>query len=557
MADEKIVGDTLFIDMKYVILYYKLGYKEISPDIFEKNYADCTIVIYSEKQIFSYKYAYYSLLNHKDFVILECLNRLLELGYSSNEIQLPGDDCDIELIQNKISWMNIICEQWGDDFKEKNASFQPQNHLPCVIYTSKFSGGLIDVISSIYYGNKTYNHGIFEGECIPFKFDESYLWNPIQINEYGDEFIVKNDVLIKYSGEDENVVIPDGIVKIESGAFWNCTNISSIHIPDTVISIGGDAFVYCTNLKQINIPSGLNEMGDDPFAGCPSLEIKNYSDAFILEDGVLFDCDKKILIHYNSNNMRKAYTIPESVEWIGKHSFYNCKSLEKLVITENVSYMGNNPFSDCESLVLENHSPYFCYENGALLNREKTLLIHYSMVVKQEKYIIPDTVRTIGRNSFWNCRNLKKVVIPANVRQVGYNPFSHCIHLELENHSRFYAEKDGILFDENYKELICCTSVAAQNGVKLPNTLLSIGRNSFSGCESLVKIMIPDSVKTISRGAFSDCTGLQIVELPEKLDSIGEWAFSYCENLKQIEISSSTKIAINSFRGTDVEIIRK
>ncbi len=157
----------------------------------KKKYADCTIVIYSEKQIFSYKYAIYSLLDHKDFVILECINRLLELGYSSNEIQLSGDDCDIELIENKISRLNIICEQWGDDFKEKNASFQPENHLPCVIYTSKFSGGLIDVISSIYYGNKTYDHGIFEEGCTPFKFDDSYLWNSIQIKEYGDEFIVK------------------------------------------------------------------------------------------------------------------------------------------------------------------------------------------------------------------------------------------------------------------------------------------------------------------------------------------------------------------------------
>lgn len=557
MANEKIVCDTLFIDMKYVILYHKLGYKETSPDIFEKIYPDCTIFIYSEKQIFSYNDVFYSLIDHKDFVILECLDRLLKLGYSSEEIRLNEDDCDIVLMQNKIPRLNIICEQWGDDFKEKNASFRPKNHLPYVIYTSKLSGGLIDIISYIYYGKNIYNQGIFDDGCVPFKFEESSLWNSTQINEYPPEFEVKNDILLKYSGEDENVVIPYGIVKIESGAFWNCTLITSVNIPDTVISIGGDAFVYCTNLKTINIPSSLKEMGDDPFAGCPSLEIKNYSDALILENGVLFDCSKKILIHYNSNNTRKTYTIPKSVEWIGKHSFYNCKSLKKLVITENVNYMGNNPFSDCENLILENHSPYFFYENGALLNRDKNLLMHYSMGAKQEKYIIPDTVRTIGRNSFWNCRNLKKIVIPANVRQLGYNPFSHCTHLELENHSPFYAEKDGILYDKNYKELICCTSVAAENGVKLPNTLLSIGRNSFSGCESLLKIIIPDSVKTISRGAFSDCKGLQEVELPKTLDSIGEWAFSYCENLKQIEISSSTKIAINSFRGTDVEIIRK
>lgn len=62
MANEKIVCDTLFIDMKYVILYHKLGYKETSPDVFEKNYADCTIVIYSEKQIFSFKNIFFPFL---------------------------------------------------------------------------------------------------------------------------------------------------------------------------------------------------------------------------------------------------------------------------------------------------------------------------------------------------------------------------------------------------------------------------------------------------------------------------------------------------------------
>jgi len=383
MANEKIVCDTLFIDMKYVILYHKLGFEETSPDIFEKSFNDGNIVIFSENQNFYYKNKYYPLLDHKDFVILECLNRLLEIGYSSDEIYLNSNYYDIELIQNEIPLLNIICEQWGDDFKGKIDSFQNLKEIPCVIYTSKLSGGLIDVISSIFYRNNIYNHGIFEDGCVPFNFKESDLWNSIQINEYPPDFEVENDVLLKYSGNDENVIIPAGIIKIESGAFWNCTFISTVYIPETVHSIGGDAFVYCTNLLKINLPSSLNEIGDDPFAGCLSIRIENDSDAFILENGVLFDREKKRLIHYNSNNISKDYTIPNTVEWIGKHSFYKCNYLEKVVISENVNFMGNNPFSDCENLILENHSPHFVYENGALLNHDKTLLMHYSKGLKK------------------------------------------------------------------------------------------------------------------------------------------------------------------------------
>ncbi len=219
--------------------------------------------------------------------------------------------------------------------------------------------------------------------------------------------------------------------------------------------------------------------------------------------------------------------------------------------------MGNNPFSDCENLILENRSPFFVYENGALLNREKTLLMHYSMAADTAIYHIPHTVRTVGRNAFWNCHKLKKIIIPPNVRQLGYNPFSHCRNLTLENHSPFYAEKNGVLYDRDYKELICCTNVAAQDGVHLPDTLLSIGRNSFSGCESLKSITIPDSVRSISRGAFSNCRNLEEVILPVNLESIGEWAFNNCECLKRIEIGQGTKIAINTFMGTETVVIRR
>ena len=63
--------DTLFIDMKYIILYRKLGYDEIAPDVFRYLYADTEITIYSEKQRFEFRGNDYPLLQYKDFVLLE------------------------------------------------------------------------------------------------------------------------------------------------------------------------------------------------------------------------------------------------------------------------------------------------------------------------------------------------------------------------------------------------------------------------------------------------------------------------------------------------------
>ncbi|OPY34227.1 MAG: hypothetical protein A4E32_00499 [Methanomassiliicoccales archaeon PtaU1.Bin124] len=548
MNKDRIVADTLFIDMKYVILYWILEYREMGPDIFEKDYGTLKIRIESEKQRFMFKDEWYPLTDHKDFVILECIDRLLRIGYLPDNLSLTNER-NLALVKDDVPFLQIICEQWGEDYERAVSATLGNSDV--IIYTSKLSGGLIDFKYEYLEKGKRFSTGVFEDNIYPFSFNPH---NIASKNVYSDDFLVKNDVLLKYIGKEKNVVIPHGIEKIESGAFWNCTFLEEITIPDGVRSIGGDAFIYCDNLKMINIPSSIEKIGDDPFAGSANLLINNESPHFHLIKEILFDSDEKRLIHYGSHMKAERYEIPLTVEWIGKHSFYKNRHLKKVVITENVRFVGNNAFSDCENITLENRSPNFVYTDGSLLNKEQTTLIHYSLGTDQDEYVIPRSVRTVGRNSFWNCRRLKRIVITENVRQIGYNPFANCSNLEIICLSPYYKVEDGILYDKDGLELICCTSRAAFNGVSISQGVLSIGRNSFTGCESLKEIEIPPSVKTISRGAFSGCSNLQRVVLPDGVSSIGEWAFAYCPKLKNLEIGKGTKIAVNTFFGSNTEV---
>ncbi len=552
MSKEKMVMGTLFIDMKYVILYRKLGFLEIKPDIFEKKYSGIEILIESEKQRFLFKKSWYPLVAHKDFVILECIDRLLKKGYEEKDIEIgKGSTCDI-VISNGQTRVNVRCEQWGEDYDNCAKNLHADSAIFC-LYTSKLAGGLIDSRNVILVSGERFCRGIFERDIKPFRFLFTNIQSP---KKYNPDFLVENDTLVKYLGHERNVVIPEGIVKIETGAFWSCTFIDSIVIPDTTTCIGGDAFIYCRDLKKINIPRYVDQMGDDPFAGCDNLSITNESPYFIWEDGVLFSQNISMLIHYNPQNLATTYEIPFSVDWIGKHSFYKCNNLEKVIISKSVKFMGNNVFSDCEKLTLENHSPYFVYENGALYNAEKTTVIHYSMGYPNDILELANTVRTVGRNSFWNCRRLKKIIIPPSVRQVGYNPFASCVNLEIENHSSNYIVEKGILYDKDQKELICCTSKAAKEGVAIPPSVLNIGRNSFCGCESLKELIIPQTVKTIGRGAFSECINLEKIFIPHTVESIGEWAFSGCKKMTYIEIPRHILIIANVFNGCDAKVIR-
>jgi hypothetical protein len=488
-------------------------------------------------------------------VMLECIDRLLKKGYKEEKIVLNGDYDLVLLNENDENFASFFFDEWGKKYDKLLSSFNYDGKGNIILYASQLSGGLIEYKSTIYTKNGIFDRGFFETKAKLYSANYALATNKPVVSENKD-FIIIGDELIKYVGTQQFVSIPDGIVKIMTGAFWNNTIIEKVIIPDTVTCIAGDAFVYCDNLTEIIIPVNVEEIGDNPFAGCLKIKLENKSDKFRLEDGILFDSSKKCLIHYTPSKIEDNYSIPESIEWIGKHSFYKCLNLKQVTISQNVAYMGNNAFSDCSNIVLINKSPYFQYEGGILYNRDYTQVFHYSLGSKIKDVKIKEGVRTIGRNSFWNARNINKVTIPSTVRQIGYNPFAYCINVEFDVYSPNYTTYNNVLYSSDYHEIVCCSAKAVIRGtVKLHDKTISIGRNAFTGCERLQSIALPQTLKTIARGAFSYCGKLKKIHIPKSVDFLGDWAFNNCMALKTVELPKGLKIEPNTFKNCPAEII--
>ena len=101
-----------------------------------------------------------------------------------------------------------------------------------------------------------------------------------------------------------------------------------------------------------------------------------------------------------------------------------------------------------------------------------------------------------------------------------------------------------------------------ESDITIPLGISSIGKDAFSGNNTLTKVYIPDEVTSIDYAAFENCKNLEKVVIGDGVKSIGSAAFSGCQSLKEINIPRYTEtIGSGSFAAcpnlTDIAIDEK
>ena len=96
-----------------------------------------------------------------------------------------------------------------------------------------------------------------------------------------------------------------------------------------------------------------------------------------------------------------------------------------------------------------------------------------------------------------------------------------------------------------YRAFYCC----GVSSVTIPNSVISIDNEAFSGCHSLTSVTIPNSVTTIGNSAFYNCSGLTSVTIPNSVTNIDAFAFYGCSGLTSVIIPNSvTNIGMYAFK---------
>ncbi len=252
----------------------------------------------------------------------------------------------------------------------------------------------------------------------------------------------------------------------------------------------------------------------------PTLAKSDTNSNYLTEDGlydVNVDTEKKTAtINYltDKNEDKTTVTIPSTVTYQG--------------VTYSVTGLGGvylNANNTVTSITLP--------------DRLETIGAECFKEMQIEEIKIPESVKSIGDKAFRSCKNLKAVNIPSKISEIPNFAFQNCSSLQ-------YIElPEGLITIGQY-----AFSDSGLSEVKFPSTLKIIGYYAFQ-CTKVESIILPDSLICLSGNSFTGCEKLTSVVIPSNMETIYQNALSGCTNLSKVTIGSGvTKIEGGAFLGS-------
>ncbi len=346
-------------------------------------------------------------------------------------------------------------------------------------------------------------------------------------------FLYSEGTITGYTGEDAEIIIPETIndvtiTAIGQGAFQRNTVITSVTIPDTVTTIGDNAFEGCTALTEVTLPKTLTSSGNYAFSGCTSLirvtvpgSLKKISDYMfygclslvdvVLEEGV----EKTSWYTFCDCAALKTVSVPSTLKSVGVWSFGNCLLLEAFPLPEGLTSIESAAFYRCKKIT---------------------------------NIVMPDTVTSMGTHAFRGCSGLTNLKLSENISAIPYRALNGCGFSEIK-----IPQNVRELGDDAFYQCQKLTSI------QIPDNVTSIGKNAFYGCFRLTECIIYGEEVTFGTDPFLNVADGCKIWIPEKSDTLAsakEKGISY-SLIKNYATVADQRVFINGneiFSDTDINI---
>lgn len=276
------------------------------------------------------------------------------------------------------------------------------------------------------------------------KLEELIL--PDSVTELGDGALSGNIAL-------KNLVLSKNLTEIGLAWLGGCKSLTSLELPDCITGIGFEALDGCISLKTITVGKNFQYISGSGLDGCTSLTdiiIDPENPYLCFVDGVVFDKEMKTIEYYPAGKTDTVYTVPDGVEKIDYHAFYDNNYITEVNIPASVSWIASQSkvwpvglFFKCNRLkainvddnneiyfsedgvLFKNDNIYLSYDDGIVSTiHEETgevSLHHYPSGKTEKSYTVPSYVSTVWSKSLRDCQSLTTLYFPSTVTFIDGN----------------------------------------------------------------------------------------------------------------------------------------
>ena len=397
---------------------------------------------------------------------------------------IPGE------LRGDLSWISTLCDSCYDKSKERNEEAklkreQHQKDLEVTMFWDK-----IEDLS-----------------------DEEYITVPEKYKKIGSVAFCKCHKLLE-------VTIPEWVDHIDDSAFYECYTLKRITVdPNNNNYSDVDGVLYSKDKKRlIKYPAGkesegftidacVESIGDDALKACcfKYMDVDADNPNYASENGVLYNKDKTVLLHYPMKKPETEFKVPNSVISIAEMAFYSQHHLEEIIFPGGLQKIGSSAF-----------------ENSNLTG-----------------IVLPENLGRIYSGAFKNCKKLSgTITISKSIIDMYSDSFSNCNITEILVHpdNPSYKSVEGVLFSKYGTELLTYPAGRKKPIYLIPASVEQIDHNAFDGAENLIKIIVPEGVRSIGVDAFKGCISLAGITLPIVRFNKKERMFYNCKSLEYINI---------------------
>ena len=317
-----------------------------------------------------------------------------------------------------------------------------------------------------------------------------------------------NIEIVRYSGNDENVKIPDLIdgmtVKVISGsAFSGNEKIKSVYIPEGILKIEEGTFEDCINLEKITGAENVLNIRGDAFEDTAFWNGQS--------DGLVYvgNCCYKYKGDIDENTVAD---IKKETRGISENAFEGCENLKK------INFEGSKDEWDSINIETQGNDvvfkvDIFFKETGEALCSNESF--RYFIDTRNEITILEAVTKNYPEKT--------KIIFPGRI----------------ENKNVVCIESGA------FESCVGLSEIGFENGIK------NIGERAFADCCDLRFVTLSDSLEVIGKDAFKNTSLYN--NMSGNIFYIGKWCLGYKEDdseSKDLKIQRNTVgIASNAFYG--------